>query len=246
MPTTTQTTLLILILAVLHTTYAISRPNITNAARMRAGLGPLKPRALFNPTGVRGARETTPSGSPPAAPTPTQIEVRDSAGLNHIGYIQTSTIAGMFAVSEANNHLVVSSPGTGSGPFNLGITSPIGYPYLGFAVGSSLNLLQTGSSAYMVATNPTGINSPSSLVPNSRGTFSESQIWSQTNTGQLIPTWFEYPAAGSASSCDPLDILCIPMSVPIPVAVFVDQSNFLLITEPQFANGRTPATLWLV
>ncbi|KAJ7676644.1 fungal hydrophobin [Mycena polygramma] len=45
--------------------YASPRPTLTNAARMRAGLGPLKPRTLFNPTRVGEARQV-PSGSPPA------------------------------------------------------------------------------------------------------------------------------------------------------------------------------------
>ncbi|KAJ6516730.1 hypothetical protein C8R47DRAFT_1205951 [Mycena vitilis] len=156
--TTTRTTLLIIILAVLHAAYAFPRPNITNAARMRAGLGPLKPRALFNPTRVRGARETNPSGSPPA-PIPTQIEVRDSSGVGHIGYIQKALTAGILTVSDANNHWAVSSPGAGSGLFNIDVTSPIGYPYLGFAVDSDpgvnpINAVQTGSPAYMVATYP--------------------------------------------------------------------------------------------
>ncbi|KAJ6502920.1 hypothetical protein C8R47DRAFT_1067734 [Mycena vitilis] len=45
--------------------YASPRPTLTNAARLRAGLGPLKPRTLFNPTRVHEARQQ-PSGSPPA------------------------------------------------------------------------------------------------------------------------------------------------------------------------------------
>ncbi|KAF7352444.1 hypothetical protein MVEN_01209100 [Mycena venus] len=225
-------TLLILLCSVLYTVNAsVLRGNTasTNAARMQAGLGPLKPKNLWSPTRPRAARDNTPSGTPPLPP---QIQVRDSAGVV-LGYVPNSINGfGLYGVTTGTTDRLsgVSILSKGStAPFEIHTTnSP--YPNLGFAL-SNGDYLSDGFFAYMVSTESMNPSSPPVNVGNTRGSnaVAQSSIWSKTSGGQLIPSWIE------------------PNGSPVMVSLYLNTAaNSLFIADARFSTGFPSVTLWLV
>jgi len=147
----------------------------TNAKRMQAGLGPLKPRTLYNPSRV-AARDPSPSAISPSG----NIVVKRADG-SEVGYVST---AGFGLLTTSGDNLDVSF-NPNNVPFNIAISgSP--YPYLGF-VGNTLTTNALG----MGATNPTPPGSPSELVGTEYGSSrSESAVWYYSaKDHQLTAQW---------------------------------------------------------
>jgi hypothetical protein len=152
----------------------------TNAARMRAGLPPLKPRNLNIPSRVQaGVRAPNPWPSMVYPNTVTgYIQVNRVKDGKLEGYVKkgcsTSNFLGLTRDYESRMAITF----TPSNPFNIAINNHQGrYKYLGFA-GDNL----TGNRPYyMVETNPTSPKSRPSPVGNSLNSKmvpnSESAIW---------------------------------------------------------------------
>ncbi|KAJ7659807.1 hypothetical protein DFH06DRAFT_1297231 [Mycena polygramma] len=220
-------TVLAILLLLPATAYASPRQALTNGARMRAGLGPLKPRTLFNPTRVRVARDT-PSGTP-VVPRTGAIEVRDATSNQHIGYFSdTLTPDGYFGVTTGTTALTVSGDSTTPFTFKVTTSSSVytSYPYLFFQPENSGQPISEGGFASLTAdTNPT--------PPGDDGSRDggETAVWSLTGDAQLIPTWID-----------------VGQTTPTPVAVFwnLAANRVSLAKAGSTPAGFTVITLWLV
>ncbi|KAJ6516633.1 hypothetical protein C8R47DRAFT_1189910 [Mycena vitilis] len=198
---------------------------LTNGARMRAGLGPLKPRTLFSPTRVRGTRDT-PSGTP-VLPRTGAIEVREATSNQHLGFVSyTFTSDGYLAVTTGTNALNVS--GDNTTPFTLKATTPrplyeVFYPYLIFSANGPIS---EGGFAFLTA--DTNSSPPGDDGSRSNG---ETAVWSLTSDSQLIPTWID-----------------VGQTTPTPVAIFwnLDANRVSLAKFGSTPFGYTHITLWLV
>jgi len=165
----------------------------TNAARMRAGYPPLKPRNMDIPSRIH-ARNPWPS-SVPVSPEPYAvtgyIKVNRANDGMMVGYVKKSCSTTTWLGLTHDNDNRMSITFTPANPFNIAINNPPGpYKYLGFA-GDSL----TGSlSNYMVETNPTSPGSYPSPVGNglsSTAPNSESAIWSYDSQHRLTAQWID-------------------------------------------------------
>jgi len=127
----------------------------TNAARMRAGLPPLKPKNLNLPS--RAYARSQPSNVVAAGSNSVtgyiQVNRADNNAME--GYVikSRSTTTWLGITQDINNRLSISF--TPNNPFSIAINnSPGPYKYLGFAGGDL-----TGNLAnYMVETNPSSIS----------------------------------------------------------------------------------------
>ncbi|KAF5309985.1 hypothetical protein D9619_010243 [Psilocybe cf. subviscida] len=158
----------------------------TNAKRMAAGLSPLKPRTLFQPSKVV-ARGPGAPGAPVPAPSPILVTGRlkvnkresdGSAGM-FLGYLAKSfdssgNDGGSLAVDGtfiSTLHATVSFVYSASSGSSLNVALSgvaTSYPYLGFAFdGSASPKLTTGNYNLLVATNPTSPGAAASAVGNS-------------------------------------------------------------------------------
>ncbi|KAF9525258.1 hypothetical protein CPB83DRAFT_859769 [Crepidotus variabilis] len=159
---------------------------LTNAARMAAGLPPMKPRSMYTPTYV-AARS-----NPSSVPVDHYVEIRRTSNQNSVGYISKIFPYGPTTINGLK--MTVSIP-SGSSPANLAITiGGAAYPYLGF---SGDTLSASGTNA-MTTTNAVPALSKAQSVGNSyAGSKSESAIWSYSpSTGKMTPSWIQ--ATGSA------------------------------------------------
>ncbi|KIM38578.1 hypothetical protein M413DRAFT_447787 [Hebeloma cylindrosporum] len=182
--------------------------HLTNAARMAAGLGPLAPRQLFNPTRVNVAR-----ANPSVVTLSGRIKVTRASDGTVLGYLDKNYHAttGRFDLNDNPNaigsHLTVSftKPASSSSLFDIFVTSNGNphHPDLGFAHGSTT--LQNSNSDWtvMTGTNPTTPGKPASTVGNGLSStlpYSESPIWSyDASTGRLTNTWFNPSSPGSST-----------------------------------------------
>ncbi|KAJ3507729.1 hypothetical protein NLJ89_g6142 [Agrocybe chaxingu] len=181
----------------------------TNAARMAAGLGPSKPKRMFDATRsfvltrqIEEAR-TYPSGVPQ---TNYRIRINRADGGQWSGnkkmyvaksYSSSNRFDGTTS-DNSNQHLKVTV-GTTSGLTSLTMTNgPSGaYPYLGFARENTNSLTTgyaSGSGWYnsLTSTKATSLGAGPSNVGNSMSPgykYSESTIWSVEGGGQLKAKW---------------------------------------------------------
>ncbi|CAA7270315.1 unnamed protein product [Cyclocybe aegerita] len=178
----------------------------TNAARMAAGLGPSKPKRMFDATRVIEAR-TYPSGAPQ---TTYRIRINKADGGQWPGskkmYVARSyTSSNRFdgtTSDNSNQHLKITV-GTTSGLTSLTMTNgPSGaYPYLGFARENTNSLTTgyaSGSGWYnsLTSTKATSLGAGPSNVGNSMSPsykYSESTIWSVEGGAQLKAKWVNSP-----------------------------------------------------
>jgi len=161
----------------------------TNAARMRAGFPPLKPRSLQPPSRVVRARNPYPSTVYPN-PVTGYIQVKRANDSTLEGYVKKGcNITSLLGLTH-NDDDRMSITFTPINPFNIAINNPPGpYAFLGFA-GNNL----TGNlSNYMVETHPTSSGSRPLPVGNSFNSTvqnSESAIWSyDSQRRRLTPRW---------------------------------------------------------
>jgi len=185
----------------------------TNAARMRAGLPPLKPKNLNIPSRVHARAQPSNvlvSESPNAVTGYIQVNRANDSNLE--GYVtkSCSTTTWLGITQDNNNRMKVTF--TPNNPFNIAINnSPGPHKFLGFA-GENLtgNLLN-----YMVETNPTSPgsrplpvgNSLKSKMPNS-----ESAVWSYDSQHRLTSQWINSDGSSVSSYpwfCSSLDALAI-------------------------------------
>ncbi|KAF8154445.1 hypothetical protein B0H34DRAFT_523494 [Crassisporium funariophilum] len=192
----------------------------TNAARMAAGLTPLKPRNMYHPTRI-GARTPQTSIIPPIT---SRVEIRTTSG-GFLGYIDSiPNIFGFGRTGSTSNAMTITftpTMGAGAAPFNILINNPGTHPYLGFAG----DTLTNQPPHVMVRTNPTSPGSVPSVVGNSRQANqpkSESAIWSYNPSNQrLTPQWIN-PNGGSPTTyiwyfptTNSLGIITNPASPPL-------------------------------
>jgi len=163
---------------------------VTNAARMQAGLAPLKPRSFYQPSRV-AARAPSTSILPVAG----TIEVKDGSG-NFVGFISNTIGQVGYGITNTQSNAIAISF-TAIAPFNIAISNQP-YPYLGFA-GSSLEPDSDVTNA-MTATNPTAPGAIPQNVGNAAmepyfpfpmpTDTSESAIWSyDASTQSLTAQW---------------------------------------------------------
>ncbi|KIM38882.1 hypothetical protein M413DRAFT_447569 [Hebeloma cylindrosporum] len=159
---------------------------LTNAARLRAGLTPLKPRSVVTPTRVTARNPGT-----SALPVNGEIKVKTANG-DLVGYVSRSLGAHGYGIASGRSDRMSISFKPKS-LFKIDISgSP--YPYLGFN-GGDLG----GNKNLLTASNPTGRNSVPLNVGNSLGGKSETTIWSyDSGTKSLIAQWIN--ADGSTPS----------------------------------------------
>ncbi|KIM42992.1 hypothetical protein M413DRAFT_443809 [Hebeloma cylindrosporum] len=162
----------------------------TNAARMRVGLGPIRPRSLDIPSRVKAR---TPKSSPLPPITNVRIKVRRQSDNACYGYLSKVKISeGPTLVTNGTDVLKVKFTPTceGEETFNIAIDCAT-YPWLGFA-GPNLNP-KSATSATMVATKSTPPGSCPVRVGNalsSKYPNSESSVWSYDKiTKRLSAQW---------------------------------------------------------
>uniref|UniRef100_A0A8H7XU41 Uncharacterized protein n=1 Tax=Psilocybe cubensis TaxID=181762 RepID=A0A8H7XU41_PSICU len=107
-----------------------NRNLVTNAARLRAGLGPLKPRSLYSPSRV-GARSPTKS----VVPVGGTIKVVRKSNRAEVGYVSKNAGSTGFGINTSPSDKLSVTFTPSSSPFNIAITGN-NYPYLGFAGGN--------------------------------------------------------------------------------------------------------------
>ncbi|KAF8154443.1 hypothetical protein B0H34DRAFT_716503 [Crassisporium funariophilum] len=166
----------------------------TNAARMAAGLTPLKPRNTYNPTRI-GARTPQTSIIPPIT---SKLELRSTSGA-FMGYISSISPYVFGRTTNLANAISITFTPTMAAPFNVLINNPGTYPYLGFA-GENLT---NPSILWMARTNPTSPGSGPSTVGNSRQIDqpkSASAIWSYTPGNQRLTPQWKNPDGGSPTT----------------------------------------------
>ncbi|KAF9553998.1 hypothetical protein CPC08DRAFT_767101 [Agrocybe pediades] len=154
----------------------------TNAERLSAGLTPLAPRNLYNPSRV-GARSPAPSTLPPVSGN---ILVKRVSTGQPVGYVEKTLLLPDIGVTKLDSLKMSISFTPSPSPFNIAINGHTAYPYLGF---SGTTLLSTTPFGFgLSATNPTSPNEPSSNVGNAQGGRSQSAVWSYSAaTGELTP-----------------------------------------------------------
>jgi len=205
----------------------------TNAARMAAGLGPLMPRQLFNPSRVNVAR-AGPSSLPG---TCGRILVTNEATGAVLGFVdknydpdgrfKTKTI-----IQATGDHLTVCF----NSPSSVTITSNGNpkHPLLGFAHGST-TLQPSNDFAVLTGTNPTTpgaqqVGNGMQLRSNTN-LFSESPIWSfNALTGKLSSAWFN-PGSPPAS---------------VPVNIYFNPADTSLVESRSPPNGYVAVDFTIV
>ncbi|KAF8903718.1 hypothetical protein CPB84DRAFT_1900138 [Gymnopilus junonius] len=227
-----------------------TRGLVTNAKRLRAGLGPLKPRTLYSPSRVAGgaifgliyhlillylawsfiARDPQPSTVLPTG----NVVVRRADG-SQVGYLSTQ---GFGLVTTQGNNMEVSFNPNNS-PFNVAINGNQ-YPYLGF-VGTTLATNAIG----MGATNPTLPGSTSQVVGTEYGATqrSESSVWYYSaKDHKLTAQWVNpdgsvlFPGFVYVSSSNRIGLDMAPGS--LEVLPSVNASHFALFPVPPFLSAR--------
>lgn len=150
---------------------------LTNAARMRAGYPPLKPRSMLTPTRVTARH---PGSS--ALPVTGKIKVKKANG-DLVGYVSRSLGPHGYGIAFGlfDRMSIFFKP---TSLFKIDIFGAP-YPNLGFN-GGDLG----GNKNLLTASNPTGPNSGPSNVGNSLGGKSETTIWSyNSGSKSLTAQW---------------------------------------------------------
>uniref|UniRef100_A0A8H7Y8U2 Uncharacterized protein n=1 Tax=Psilocybe cubensis TaxID=181762 RepID=A0A8H7Y8U2_PSICU len=165
----------------------------TNAARMEAGLPPLRPRNLFNPSRVARS-PPKPSGFPNEVCNK-RIKVLNTYG-GVVGYIAKTQSNGAFKVDKSGwsgNHLQIKYTPS-SNPFNVLIESfgSGSKPTLGFG-GKNSNLNTSNNYNVLTGTNSlasgsTPVNNANSLSSSYGRSYAESAVWSVSGN-RLTAIW---------------------------------------------------------
>ncbi|KAF9471325.1 hypothetical protein BDN70DRAFT_582804 [Pholiota conissans] len=139
---------------------------LTNSARFQAGLGPLKPRLMHNPTRVRGAHSVRTSPSPSSQPPATvtrMIEARSTDNMS-LGFISSKCNEKEAFVLTQNDEDRLSVTYTASSSLSFSLAIRDKQSFLGFS-GETLAPPSASPRSYLVEIKRTA----SSLRPSGGG-----------------------------------------------------------------------------
>ncbi|KAG8955196.1 hypothetical protein FRC04_009654 [Tulasnella sp. 424] len=182
---------------------------VTNAARFKQGLGPLKPKNLFKPTRRQGGSNPLSSSAPPIKAVIRAYDMSDSSNPSFLGYVAPIG-DGLFGVTQdPAGATVIQTQLASLQPGNLDLVSPPygGYPELGFS-GLDPNLSPGSASiAYLSGTTSIPKYSPAVSTPDqsftngSQNEPTESAIWYLVDvaTLEISPQWINSNGAAATT-----------------------------------------------